>query len=88
MMQEWLQTRTYGQMILLGVGLTFLSFLLASLTKMAYLANIGLAATAVLVALFPQMPGRSILSKREVRLIRPVCLLALLIFLFVYHYHS
>ncbi|MFH0395827.1 hypothetical protein ACHBGV_05735 [Streptococcus sp. A34] len=40
-------------MILLGVGLTFLSFLLASLTKMAYLANIGLAATAVLVALFP-----------------------------------
>ncbi len=39
MMQEWLQTRTYGQMILLGVGLTFLSFLLASLTKMAYLAN-------------------------------------------------
>ncbi|WP_153050956.1 hypothetical protein AB1F57_04975 [Streptococcus sp. ZY1909104] len=26
-------------------------------------------------ALFPQMPGRSILSKREVRLIRLVCLL-------------
>ncbi|HEL2575759.1 TPA: hypothetical protein TZ704_000880 [Streptococcus suis] len=47
----------------------------------------GLAATAVLMALFPQMSGRSILSKREVRLIRQVCLLDLLIFLFVYHYH-
>ncbi|HFR3343226.1 TPA: hypothetical protein ACHWCH_001642 [Streptococcus suis] len=47
-----------------------------------------LAAMAVLMALFPKMPGRSILSKREVRLIRQVCLLDLLIFLFVYHYHS
>ncbi len=54
MMQEWLQTRTYGEMILLGVGLIFLDFLLASLLKMAYLANIGLAATAVLMPSFPK----------------------------------
>ncbi|MCK3905355.1 hypothetical protein HCC14_07570 [Streptococcus suis] len=59
---------------------------LAWVTKINYLANLGCASYAVLMFVFPKLPNRTLLTEKEGKTIRLVAILALVLFLFIFRF--
>lgn len=85
-MVDWLKTRTYGQQFLVGFSFCLLGMVLAGVTKINYLANLGCASYAVLMFVFPKLPNRTRLTEKEGKTIRLVAILALVLFLFIFRF--
>ncbi|MBO4108030.1 hypothetical protein [Streptococcus suis] len=85
-MMNWLKSRTFGEQWWLGFASCLLGMILAWLTKINYLANLGCASYAMLILAFPKMPNRTRLTEREEKTIRLVAILALVLFLFVFRF--
>ncbi|HEM2548734.1 TPA: hypothetical protein U0431_001526 [Streptococcus suis] len=85
-MVDWLKTRTYGQQFLVGFSFCLLGMILAWITKINYLANLGCASFAVLMFVFPKLPNRTRLTEKEEKAVRLVAILALVLFLIIFQF--
>ncbi|HFI0794732.1 TPA: hypothetical protein ACGO6M_000302 [Streptococcus suis] len=85
-MITWLKTRTYGQQFWVGFSFCLLGMLLAWITKINYLTNLGCASYAVLMFVFPKLPNRTRLTEKEEKTVRLVAIFALVLFLFIFRF--